>query len=315
MAIGSGIGSQLGIATETTFNTPVAVSRFYEFNAESTQYNKKVVEGMGLRAGGLLPRAQRRVVTTFDATGDIDMDLPTSGLGLILAHAMGSFPTKSGSSFTFTLGDLYGKSFTAQVGVPQYNGTVTPKTLSGCKISAFELAVSNAAIAIGKFTVDAAGLTTSTALATASYSASNSVFNFAQGSITVDGSAVANVKDFTLTVDNVIKNDRYNLGASGAKAEQLINGFRKVTGKLTAEFADTALLTKFLADTSAAIALTFNGGSGSGLSITVSAAKFDADTPKVGGPGVVDLNMTFTAYDNGTDAPLTIVYTTADSAL
>jgi hypothetical protein len=315
MAIGSGIGSQLGIATESTYNTGVTVTRFYEFNQESTQYNKKISEGMGLRAGGQLPRSQRRVVTTFDATGDIDLDLPTKGLGLLLAHAMGSFPTASSGSYTFTLGDIYGKSFTTQIGVPQYDGEVTPKTLTGCKVSSFELAVNSGAIATGKFTVDAAGLTTSTALATASYSASTGVFHFAQGAITLDGSPIANVKDFTLTVDNVIKNDRYNLGSSGAKSEQLINGFRKVTGKITAEFIDTVLLSKFLADSSAAINLTFNGGAGFGLSITVSAAKFDADTPKVAGPGVVDLSMSFTAYDNGTDAPLTIVYTTTDSAL
>jgi hypothetical protein len=315
MAIGSGIGSQLGIATESTYNTGVTVTRFYEFNQESTQYNKKVAEGMGLRAGGLLPRAQRRVVTTSDVTGDIELDLPTKGLGLLLAHAMGSFPTVSAGAYTFTLGDLYGKSFTTQVGVPQYGGTVTPKTISGCKVSSFELGVSSGAIATGKFSIDAAALTTATSLATASYSASTGIFHFAQGAITIDGTAVANVKDFTITVDNTIKNDRYNLGASGAKSEQLINGFRKVSGKITAEFSDTTLLTKFLADTSAAINLTFNGGTGFGLSITVSAVKFDADTPKVSGPGVVDLAMSFTAYDNGTDAPLTIVYTTTDSTL
>lgn len=315
MAIGSGIGSQLGIATETTFNTNVTVTRFYEFTDESTQYNKKTVEGMGLRAGGLLPRSQRRVVTTFDATGDINLDLPTNGLGLLLAHAMGSFPTKTGGSFTFTLGDTYTKSFSAQVGVPQYGGTVTPKTLTGCKISSFELGVGAGELAVGKFSVDAAGLTTSTSLATASYPANGSIFHFAQGAITLDGSAIANVKDFSVTVDNTIKTDRYNLGASGAKAEQVINGFRKITGKLTAEFTDTTLLAKYLADTTAAVALTFTGASGSALSITLSAVKFDADTPKVPGPGVVDLAMTFTAYDNGSDAPMTIVYTTSDSSL
>ena len=40
MAIGSGIGSSFGIATESAFNTGVTVSRFYEFTSESTNYNK-----------------------------------------------------------------------------------------------------------------------------------------------------------------------------------------------------------------------------------------------------------------------------------
>lgn len=314
MAIGSGIGAQLGIATETTFNTPVTVTRFYEFTNESLNYNKNTAVGLGLRAGGQLPRSQRRVVTTSDASGDINLDLPTSGLGLLLAHATGTFPTKAAGSFTFTLGDVGLKSFTSQVGVPQYGGTVTPKTIGGCKISSWELAVSNAGIATGRFSVDGASFTTATALATASYSSTTNLFHFAQSAITVDGTAVANIKDFTLTVDNVIKTDRFNLGAAGIKSAQVNNGFRKITGTVTAEFTDTTLLAKFLSDASAALALSFTSGSDA-LSITVSAVKFDGEAPQVAGPEVIDVNFSFEAYDNGTDAPLTIVYTTADAAL
>jgi hypothetical protein len=325
MAIGAGIGASLGVATESTFGTGVTVTRFYEFNSENLQFRKNTAEGMGLRAGGQLPRSQRRVVTTKDAGGDLDLDLPTRGLGLLLSYAMGTTPTattvSSGVySYTFTLGDTYGKSFTTQVGVPQYGGTVTPKTLAGCKINNFELSVANGEIAKGKFGIDAQSLTTSTALATVSYPATGSVFNFAQGAITLNGSAVANIKDFSVTVDNAIKNDRYNLGALGLKSEQNISGFRKVSGKITAEFTDTTLLAAFLADTTASLALTFTGDTISStykdtLSITLPACKFDADTPNVSGPGVVDLSMTFTVYDDGTNQPMTIVYQTSEAAL
>jgi len=325
MAIGAGIGAQLGIVTETTFNTYVTVSRFYEFTSENLQYNKKTAVGMGLRAGGLLPRSQRRVVTTFDAGGDINLDLPTRGLGLLLSHAMGSAPSpvtvSTGVySYTFTLGDVYGRSFSAQVGVPQYGGTVVPKTITGAKIQSFELAVANAGIATGKFTVDAANFVTTQTLATASYSLNGSVFHFAQGSVTLDGSSIANVKDFSLTVDNTLKQDRFNLGGLGAKSEQTINGFRKVSGKLTAEFTDATLLNKFLTDSSAALVLSFVGNTIAStykdtLTVTIPAAKFDADTPNVTGPGVVDLSMSFEVYDNGTDAPVTVFYQTADAAL
>jgi hypothetical protein len=310
MAIGSGIGSSLGIGTETTYNTAVTVSRFYEFTSESTTYNKNVSVGMGLRAGGLLPRSQRRVVTTFDASGEIVLDLPTRGLDLLLSHAMSSFPSKVGSSYTFTLGDPYGKSFTTQVGVPQYGGTVTPKTLTGCKISTFELSVANGEIATGSFSIDAAGFTTGTALATPSYALAGSVFNFAQGAVTVAGTSVANIKSFTMTVDNTLKTDRYNLGSAGAKSEQTNNGFRKITGTVVAEFTDTTLLSRFLADTETALSLTLTAGASEALQITISAAKFDGEAPQVNGPETIDVEFTYEAYDNGTDSPLTIVYTT-----
>lgn len=325
MAIGAGIGAQLGIATETTFNTYATVTRFYEFTSENLQYKKKTAVGQGLRSGGLLPRSQRRVVTTFESGGDLMLDLPTRGLGLLLSHAMGSAPSPTTVStgvysYTFTLGDVYGRSFSAQVGVPQYGGTVLAKTLSGCKIQNFELAVSNGGIATGKFGVDGAGFVTTQSLATASYAATGSVFHFAQGSLTIDTVAVANVKDFSMSIDNALKQDRYTLGGLGAKSEQTISGFRKVSGKMNAEFTDMTLVNKFLTDSSAAIVLSFVGSTIAAtykdtLTITIPAAKFEADTPNVSGPGSVDLGMSFDAYDDGTNAPVTVFYQTADAAL
>jgi len=325
MAYGAGIGAQLGIKTESTFNTGVTVDHWYEFTSESIKYNKNTAQGMGLRAGGRLPRGQRRVVTTFDAAGDIEIDLPTRNLGLLLGHSMGTFPTATNPasgvySYAFTLGDTSTTSFTCQVGVPQYGGTVTPKTITGAKMSSFELSVAAGEIAKGRFSIDGAGFTTSTSLATASYSLSGSVYHFAQGTITVDGSSVANVRGFTLTVNNTLKNDRYNLGSTGAKQAQIINGFRAVSGTLDCEFTDTTLLAKYLADTSAAVVLTFTGGVISGgvyesLTINLPYVKLDSDTPNVTGPGVVDVQFNFTALDDGTNQPLTITYVTADTAL
>lgn len=327
MAIGAGIGASLGIKTESTFNTGVTVDHFYEFNSESVKYVKNTVVGQGLRAGGLVPRSQRRVVTTVGANGDFELDLPSKGLGLLLAHATGSFPTPTNPTsgvynYTFTLGDPYTKSFSTEIGVPEYDGQMTSKKITGCKITNFDLSVAAGDIAKGKFTIDGTGFTqTEASVATPSYSASTNLFHFAQGSINDnDGTTYANVKDFELTVDNVLKTDRYNLGSAGLKQEQIINGFRNITGKITVEFIDTVLLAKFLADTTAGLQLKFDGATISStykeyLYITLPACKFDGDTPAVGGPGVIDVTFNFTAYDNGTDAPLTIVYQTTDSAL
>lgn len=327
MAIGSGIGAQLGITSETTFNTAVTVDHFLEFNSENLALVKKVSVGSGLRAGGKLPRINRRVITTSEVKGDIVLDVPSRGMGLLLSKAMGTAPspvtvTTGVYSYTFTLGDLYGKSMTVQVGVPQYGGTVTPKTITGAKVMSWELSVASAGLLVGKFTLDGAAMTTGVSLAVASFSnfATTNLFNFSQGSITIDGTTAANIRDFTLTVDNAIKADRYVLNATGIKSEQIIQGFRKISGKMSAEFSDTVLLTHFLADSSAAIVLTFTGavianGAKELLTITIPAVKFNTDTPNVAGPGVIDLAMDFDGYDDGTDEPLTILYQTADAAL
>ena len=327
MAIGSGIGSWLGIKKESTFNTAVTVDRFYEFNSESTKYVKNTVVGQGLRSGGLVPRANRRVVTTFASEGDFEIDLPSRGLGLLLSLATGSVPTGTSANgaytYAFTPQDLIGDSFTTQVAVPQYGGTLTYKTLTGCKIGSFELSVGAGEIAKGKFTLDGAGFTSgSSTSATPAYSnfATTNLFHFAQGSITDNVSTTyANIKDFSLSVDNTLKTDRYNLGSAGAKAEQIINGFRAITGTITAEFTDTVLLDKFIADTTAGLKVTFTGGTiGTTtelLEVVIPAAKFDGDTPAVQGPGTIDVSFTFTVYDDGTNAPFTINYRTLDSTL
>ena len=326
--IGSGIGSWLGIKKESVFGTAVTVDRFYEFNSEGTKYVKNTVVGQGLRNGGLVARANRRVVTTLAGEGDFEVDMQTRGMGLLLSLATGSVPTgtlaNGAYTYLFTASDLLGDSFTTQVCVPQYGGTETYKTLSGCKVTNFELSVGAGDIAKAKFSLDSKGFTTgSSTSAVVGYTniATSNLFHFAQGSITDNVSTTyANIKDFSLTIDNSLKTDRYNLGSAGSKSEQIINGFRAISGKVTAEFTDTVLLDKFLADTTAGLKLTFEGATiGSAqketLSITLPACKFDGDVPMVSGPGVIDVSFGFTVYDDGTNEPFTITYKTLDSSL
>lgn len=329
MAIGSGLSGQLGVKKESTFGTAVAVDRFYEFNTESVDLQKTVVQGMGLRAGGQVAKAVRRVLTATMVSGDIELDLPAKGLGLLLSAATGSTPAGvtnaggTGKYFDFTLADMYGSSYTCQVGVPQFNGTVTPKTVAGVKVNSFELSVDNVGMAKGKFSIDGKSMTTSgagpAALQGASYPATNNLFHFAQGSITVNGSPVGDIRDFSITVDNALKTDRFNLGGS-TKSEQVIAGFRKITGKMSVEFNSTTYLDAYVADSSVAIVLTLAGATIAGsdkesLIITLPQIKLNGDTPNVSGPDVVMQNVTFEALAADTGEPLTIRYITSDTTL
>lgn len=325
MAYGSGISASLGIASESTFGTGVTVSRFMEFNSESLEYKKKIAQSQGLRAGGRLGRTSKRVVVASEATGEITMDLPTKGLGLMLRHATGSNPTPTTVaagvySYAFTLGDSSGSSFTTQVGVPKLDGTILAKTFTGCKVASFDLEVSNDGIATGKFAIDARDMTTATALATPTYSATTGVFHFAQGAVTRNGTAVANIQDFAVSIDNSIKTDRHNLGSAGKKSEQIISGFRKASGKISAEFTDTNFLTDYLTDADVAIVLSFtgaviSGGFNESLTISIPAARLNSETPKVSGPDVVTQSIDFEILDNSSAEPITITFQTSDAAL
>lgn len=163
MALGSGLSSTLGIATETTPGTPVVVSRFLEYDSETLQMKKHTVQGNGLRGGALLRRGSRRVMVAREAQGDITLDAPTTGLGLLLQHMLGSFattPTSLGGGLyrqIHNIGPLQGKAFTTQIVKPDTSGVLTQEafTYPGCKITDWDITVAQNGPAKLKLTLDA----------------------------------------------------------------------------------------------------------------------------------------------------------------
>lgn len=143
MAVGSGLSATFGIVQEVTPGTPVAVTRFYEFDKETLSEKKHTVQGAGLRGGGLFKRGSRRVQTAREAGGTVGFDVPTAGLGLMLQNMFGSFSTTAtsvgGGLFQqiHNTGSLQGKTFTTQVVKPDYSGVLTQNayTYTGCKIT------------------------------------------------------------------------------------------------------------------------------------------------------------------------------------
>ncbi len=54
MVIASGLGAQLGLGEESSYNTPVVVPRFLEFNSEGLDADVGVIESRGLGTGRFL---------------------------------------------------------------------------------------------------------------------------------------------------------------------------------------------------------------------------------------------------------------------
>jgi hypothetical protein len=163
MAVGAGLSASLGIATETTVGTPVPVTRFIEFDSESVSLKKNMAQGVGLRQGGLVPRAARRVNTGRSVNGDLDFGVATNGFGLLLTHMLGSFgttPTSIGGGLfrqVHNIGSLQGKSFTTQIVRPDTTGVLTQNafTYPGCKVTDWEVSVATNAEVKAKLTIDA----------------------------------------------------------------------------------------------------------------------------------------------------------------
>lgn len=347
MSIGSGLSAQVGFATETTVGTAVPVTRFFPFTSESLKLKRTVKQGSGLRSGAQVDLASRRVFTTIDVNGDVSLDFPSKGAGLLLQHMLGSFAAtavQQGATAAYKqvhiIGATTGKTLTIQKGVPRTDGVIEPFTYPGSKVQGWELACAIGDIAKLKLTIDAANeLTTATtpagpALATSSYTAANAAFNFTQGALlsggtvsqaagvwsVTGGTAVAAVRAVTVKGTTPLASGRYFLG-SQTKAEQIQNAMLQIGGTLDLEFSSRAVYDQYRADGSAALQLTFTGPViGSPYNSTLQflfpiAFLEDGTTPAVGGPDIVSIQVPFTALTDDVSPALQVTYISTDTAV
>lgn len=237
MALGAGLAAQIGIATESTPGTQLAVTRFVEFNPPETMAMvKNVTQGTGLRApvtgsgGGpaagssLFERSTRRVVNSWEAKGGFNLDIPFSGLGLYLEHMMGAYTpgTVGGTNNPLVVqqaataawlqtcapGSLAGKTFCMQVGRPDATGTVQPFTYVGCKFTDWEVIFDLNTFTKLQLTVDAwqeltpdnpQGTTAGQALSSAVYTSGQQFFTFRQALLYNSGTLATSAGVTTLS--------------------------------------------------------------------------------------------------------------------
>lgn len=332
MATGSGLDGQLGIASETTWGTPVTVTRFLELNSESLKFEPTWLEPTGLRVGTKYKRANRVRQSRKTVNGDIELEVATLGMGLLIKHMLGSAITTttlvSGSAYkqVHVPGDFRSLGITVQVGRPEPGtGTVRAHTFAGCKVASWEFSLEDNAIPTISVSVDGRSESTATALATASYLAGASVFDFSQASLKLGGtpstsggettiaggSAVATIiRSISVSGESGKATERFGLGNAGLKGEQLENDTPTVTGTLAAEFAKTELYDVFQANTTTALQLDLVGAAIGAtfytFSIIMPAVKLKTAAPSLSGPDIVQMSTDFEAYSNEVDPVIQI---------
>jgi hypothetical protein len=186
--------AQIGFGVESTYGTAVTPTRFLEFVDESLNFNKSVKQGQGLRVGARVGRSARRVVTTVEAAGDVQLEAFSKGLGLLFQAMLGSGSSAlvSGTTYqqTFTLGDSL-PALTLQKGIPRVDGSaVDAINFPGAVVSQWEIEIPNDDIAKLKVTFDCRDAVAAGSLATATYpTGGNSVSVCGRGTIfgRVDG--------------------------------------------------------------------------------------------------------------------------------
>lgn len=331
--------ASVGSIPEVAYGTPLTPTRFYEFVDESFDYEKKVVQGQGIRVGSKVGRSGRRVITETSAKGDLTVELTSKGLGTLLQTCFGTGASTlvSGTTYQqmFTLGSTPAPpSMTVQKGLVRADGTVDPYTYNGGVVDSFEIDCPNGDIAKLKAAFIFRDMLTATAYATPSYPTTPALFHFAQGSITVGGAvtaptttalatggtAAANVRDFNIKIDNKLTADRFNYSGAG-KMLSPTYGLRDIGGKMTVEYTDQTLVTAYMADTPLTLTLTFTttetlSTGFSQMQIVLPEIKLNGEVPKANGTDLISLSVDFDVLDNLTATqPIWLVLRTADAAL
>lgn len=327
----------IGVVAESTYGTYVAPTRFYEFTDESFDWKPNRKQGEGLRVGGRVARSGRRVTTTVQGEGGLEVEAVTKGLGVLLKAALGTgTPTLvSGSTYqhNFTLGDTL-DSLTVQKGIVDASGTVRAHSFLGCSVSQWSFSAPNDDVAKFSFDFDVRDLDTAQSYATPSYPSTPSLYHFAQaaatysGTVTVPtatalatgGTAATDIRDFELQVNNNLAVDRFNYGAAGKKSKPTV-GLREISGKFTSEYAANGYRDDFIADTERAIVVTLTSSEAlstgtATLQVVLPAVKLDSGIPVSNNGDFIVVEHSFTVLDNLVAAqPLYVVLRTADTTV
>ena len=318
--------TQFGTVDESTYGTPVTVTRFWETNGvPGFSPDRGYSQSDSLRTGTRVARSDRYVPFGLGASGSVEIDVPTKSFGWWLKHMLGTVATgtivDSNYTHTGTIGPLLGDSFTAQVGrVFHPSGTLQAFTYHGGKIKSWELSNDVEGLLVFSADCDFEDVETATALASASYPTSPAVFAWTGAAVTFGGSAVE-LTNFTVGVDNNLKTDRHYLRASALKKEPVEQGMRSVTWSADMDFAALTEYNRFVSATAAGAAaqivatwtgpIIHAGATYPTLVVTIPVARFDSVAPSTSADPMTQAVSGVGLFD-GTNSAVTVAYTSTD---
>lgn len=333
----------IGFKKEAAYGTPVTPDRFLEFTSESIDFERTYYQGSGLRPGSRVARSGRRALVKDGGKGDIELEVPSRGLGTFLEALLGVGASTMVSAGLyqqlFTLiKDDYLPSVTLQKGIPRLGANIVDAyTARGAVCSSFELSLANADVLKVKSSWTAQQIDTSIAYATPSYPAAAELFTFTGAGLVIGnaavtvptatalatgGTPVANVRDFSIAVDQKLDSNGWNIGGAGKRSRRPAVGLAEVKGKITAEYDATTFRDALASQTPMALVATFTAateitaGNKPTIQITVPDIRFEDELPKSNGGDVIAQNINWTGFDGlVAPQPLYVAVRTADTAL
>lgn len=316
-AVKLGTNALFGLAAESTYGTRVAPGRSMEVRSEGLTETRERIQSQGLRKQSFNPRWAAGPVSV---DGDVTLEVPNQGFGLILEHALGNVATTE-----LTAGESYEHKFTPATSLVDKSLSCQvvmddqPKDAIGCKIGSLALSCATGEILTATVSLIGRELLTNQTAHSAQIPTGLDLLTWVHGSLTIGGTAHA-INSFEATIDNGLEANRRRFGSLLRRNPQRTS-FRSFSGTFNADFTDLTLYNQFVAGSEAELVMEFVGGqiaaTSENYTIRVTSnVRFDGDTPTVGGPEEIRQPISFTAVPTdagGDSAALTIDYITSDS--
>lgn len=325
--LASGLASQLGVAQEATWAGRTAPTRYLEFLSESLSLNQDYIESAGIRASQLVLRTDRRILNKKGVSGDVTLEVASSGFGLIFRNMLGVIDAGTnlgtfGKTYAATVGDTIGLGMTMQIGRPDNAGTVQAFDYTGLKVMSWDLSNAVDGILTLRMTLDGFDEIVGNTIAAATYASTgtNELFQYGEGVVSLNSVTQGFVTSLSLAGTNPSRNDRRFIRGDTRQKEQLRNAMVDITGSMTVEFSGLTNYNLFTAGTIVPLSFTWTGSNflfdathQVGLTATMPAVQITGATPNISGVDVTSHTLSFKVLANtaGT-APLTLSYTTQD---
>ena len=328
MAVGSGIGAQLGWATESTYGTYVAPTSYLP--AKSFQFTTKQSseDVVGLAAGR--EAAIARVVTATWGEVAFEMLAFNKGLGRGLAHMFGSAATpvqQAGSAAylqTHVWGDSAGRSLSIQGGFPDTAGTSQDQSALGVKLRSMEFKQDARGLLSVSYDGIAKSLTEAQTLGSASYVAANP-FHFGQWAVKLGTfgaeASVTGVRSGSVKFTRPVDEEMFYAGNAGLMAPPVWNDLMDASGTLEVDFATKAdFLDRYVANSATSMVLEWVGpiiasSYAETLRFKLPKVHFGEIGQAVPDNGVLKLSVPFKAYKDLTNGTAIAEYMSTDTTV
>lgn len=313
------------LGRESTYGTAVTATRGYEAKADTWKRSQEFIDSTGMRAGQRAQRSDRSRAINMGGEGTIEMDLLTTGFGLIGQAMLGSVvgPTQQSatpaylSTFTAT-SDEPDDSYTVQVLRTDVGGTTRAFTHLGSTVTGWTLSHEVGGLLGVTLNFDFQDVVTSTPAGTPTYPANGEPFDWTQMSATWNSVAV-DLKSFSLDADLGLNVERRLLRGSVLKKKPIRSSVPTYDGSMEMEFENLTHYNAFTAGTIAPLVVTWTGaqiasGQNFQVVLTMPAVQFTGESPEVALDDIPKQVLPFKALD-GAAAPVTLTYRSTDTTL